>query len=390
MKLIIYVHSWAPSVGGVEIATTVLARGLAQWEATHVGEEISVKLVTQTPANGMDDSSLPFHVVRRPGLGQLIRLIREADLVHMAGPCLLPTVIAWLMRKPAVIEHHGYQANCPNGLLFKQPSQSLCPGHFARGQYGDCLRCCSSTQGRAGGLQALVLTFPRRWLSGKLAANIMISNHLGARLKLPRSSTIYYGIPDVPPVSMANSPSASTGFEIAYVGRLVAEKGLPLLLQAAKWLREQGVSFKLSFIGGGPERRQLEQLVNSLELNDLVTFTGDLRGADLEKTVSTIAVVVMPSVWEETAGLAAIEQMMRGRVVIAADIGGLGEVVDDAGLKFPSGDWWALASCILKVAADPVLARELGAAARRRALRLFRESRMIQDHIALYREVLVR
>ena len=45
-------------------------------------------------------------------------------------------------------------------------------------------------------------------------------------------------------------------------------------------------------------------------------------------------VVVMPSQWEETAGLAAIEQMMRGGVVIASDIGGLGEVVSEAGLRY--------------------------------------------------------
>jgi glycogen synthase len=42
----------------------------------------------------------------------------------------------------------------------------------------------------------------------------------------------------------------------------------------------------------------------------------------------------MPSVWEETAGLSAIEQMMRGRLVIASRIAGLGEMVGDAGSRF--------------------------------------------------------
>ena len=387
MKLLIYAHDWAPSVGGVQTAAMVLARGLGKWGATHVGEQISVTLVTQTPANGMDDSALPYRVVRRPGFRQLIRLIREADVVHTAGPCLLPAAMAWLMRKPAVIEHHAYQAICPNGLLFKLPSQTLCPGHFAERQYGECLRCCSSTLGRVGSLRALLLTFPRRWLSGKLAANIMISNHVGARLKLSRSSTVYYGIQDAPPVSIEDTRSTSNAFEIAYVGRLVAEKGLPLLLEAAKFLREQGLAFKLSFIGGGSEQGRLERMVQRLGLSDLVVFTGDLRGADLENMVGRIAVVVMPSVWEETAGLSAIEQMMRGRVVIAADIAGLSEVVGDAGLKFPLGNWRALASCVQKVADDPDLARSLGLAARSRAMRMFRQDSMIQAHLSLYRKV---
>ncbi|MGA2508708.1 MAG: glycosyltransferase family 4 protein [Candidatus Acidiferrales bacterium] len=387
VKLILYAHSWAPSVGGVETATMILARGLAEWAAAHAGEEVAVTLVTRTPANGMDDSALPFQVARRPGIGELIRLVREADVVHIAGPCLMPAAIAWLMRKPAVIEHHGHQAICPNGLLFKQPSQTLCPGHFAARQYRECLRCCSSTEGLAGGLRTLLLTFPRRWLSGRLTANIMISNRLGARLELPRSTTIYYGIPDATPVSMESTRSASNGFEIAYVGRLVAEKGLPLLLEAAQWMKQQGVAFKLSFIGGGSERVRLGQMAERLGLSDCVTFTGDLRGADLEKTVGKIAVVVMPSVWEETAGLSAIEQMMRGRVVIAADIGGLGEVVDGGGLKFAPGDWRALAACMQKVAADPELAKSLGSAARSRAMRMFRQDSMIQAHLSLYREV---
>src|SRR2546427_4824649 len=55
------------------------------------------------------------------------------------------------------------------------------------------------------------------------------------------------------------------------------------------------------------------------------------------------------SVWEETAGLAAIEQMMRGRLVIASKTGGLAELVDDASLTFPAGDSQALAQSMQKV-----------------------------------------
>jgi glycogen(starch) synthase len=390
MKLLLYVHSWAPMVGGVETSTMILAQGLAQSEATQAGDKIAVTLVTQTPANGMDDSALPFRVVRHPGFRELIRLIREADFVHLAGPCLLPSTIAWLMRKPVAIEHHGYQANCPNGLLFKQPSQTVCAGHFAAREYGECMRCCSSSQGVFGAVRTVLLTFPRRWLSGRVAANIMITNHLSARLKLPRSKTVYYGSSDAPLTSVREILPASDAFDVAYVGRLVAEKGLPLLIKAAKCLQDQGVTFKLFFIGSGPEQGPLEQKVRLMGLSDLVVFTGDLRGAELEKMVSRIAVVVMPSVWEETAGLSAIEQMMRGRVVIASDIGGLSEVVGDAGLKFALGDWQALASCLRKVAEDPNLGKLLGSAARARAMRLFRQDNMIQTHINLYREALLR
>jgi len=98
----------------------------------------------------------------------------------------------------------------------------------------------------------------------------------------------------------------------------------------------------------------------------------------------------MPSRWEETAGLAAIEQMMRGGIVIAADIGGLSEVVGDAGLKFSAGDSGALYSCLRKVLEQPSLADSLGSAARARAVKLFNCESMIQEHVSLYREALLR
>jgi rhamnosyl/mannosyltransferase len=96
----------------------------------------------------------------------------------------------------------------------------------------------------------------------------------------------------------------------------------------------------------------------------------------------------MPSIWEETAGLAAMEHMMRGRMVIAADIGGLGELVDGTSLKFPAGDIDALACCMKRVIDDPGLARALGQKARQRAEQLFVMERMVAEHFELYRSLL--
>ena len=93
----------------------------------------------------------------------------------------------------------------------------------------------------------------------------------------------------------------------------------------------------------------------------------------------------MPSVWEETAGLAAMEQMMRGGVVLAADIGGLGEVVGDGGVKFRPFDSTDLARKMVELT-SPELRSSTGKAARERAARLFRLERMVDEHKALLRE----
>ncbi len=390
MKILIYGEHFLPLVGGSQTAMALLAEGLANRQAKETNgtpRQLEVTVVTRTPAGKMDDASVPYRIVRQPGFWRLARLVWDADVVHLAGPCFLPLVLGQLMRKPVVVEHHGYQAVCLNGMLLMEPSRTVCPGHLMQRNYAECLRCSSQTMGRVGGVRALLLSFPRRWLCKGVAANVTISDHVAARLKLPRSRTIYYGVKVAPPVIRTDRQLPSSIAQVAYVGRLVTEKGLPILLQAAKSLRDKGEEFQLTFIGDGPERSHLEELTKGHGLGDRVAFTGDLRGADLERAASKVDVVVMPSICEETAGLAAIEQMMRGRTVVASDIGGLSEVVGDAGWKFPPGDADALCDRLVDVLEHPQEAAVMGRRAREYALQRFAVDRMVEEHLSLYCEI---
>lgn len=390
MKLVIFSTYFLPVVGGVQTYVNLLAGGLSEWGAAYAGNDhIDVTVVTETPGTKQDDAVFPYRVVRKPSLWALKKLIAESDLVHLAGPSLLPMLLAWLSGKPFTIEQHGYQAICPNGLLFLQPEKSGCPGYFKMRRYKRCIRCRRAEVGAAAGIRSLLLTFPRQWLCNRAAANIAITDHVNKRLGLNHSQTIYYGIKDsssavarVDSVDTSGSP-----LQIAYVGRLVAEKGLPLLLRAVRRLKDDAVCFRLLFIGDGPERLRLRSIAAELQIEDCVTFTGDLRNGDLDRAVQNISMIVMPSVWEETAGLAAIEQMMRGGVVIAADIGGLSEVVGRAGLKFPPHDWEALSVCMRALSANPNQRNALGSAARSRAQKAFSLERMIREHLKLFGEV---
>ena len=174
------------------------------------------------------------------------------------------------------------------------------------------------------------------------------------------------------------------------MGRLVTEKGIPVLLEAAKKLRDEGLSFHLALIGDGAERDNLERMAERLGLQDRTTFTGYLSGREFEQALRALSVVVMPSQWEETAGLAVMEKMMRGGLVVVADIGGLSEVVGDAGLKFTPGDANSLYARLRQILEKPSIVATLGSAARARAMQYFSRDSMIHSHIALYREVLSR
>lgn len=381
MKVLLYSTDFLPGVGGAQQAVAALAQGLLA-----TGNQPTV--VTKTAAGTFDDRDLAYGVVRNPGFTRLWRLIGEADVVHLAGPAFLPLTIGLLRQKKIVIEHHGYQAICPNGLLLYAPRQNACPGHFLAGQYAECVRCVATANGWWSGIWQLLVMFPRRWMCRRVSANAAISRHVERRLELPRSRTVYYGVPDLRGEAISPLPDSSAPLCFGFVGRLVEEKGLTVLLDAASRIRKRGFDFRLKFIGDGPERARLEDLVLQKGLRSQVIFMGSLHGDVFRRATSDIAAVIVPSIMEETAGLAAIEQMMRGRLVIASDIGGLGEVVGETGLKFSAGNAEQLASCMQRVLEEPGIVNEIGPRARQRTLKLFTEPRMVQEHLELYREVL--
>lgn len=388
MRVLLYTHFFPPSVGGVETYTRLLAEGLTKHGARDHTDETEVIVVTHTPAQPNYDSQFSFRVVRQPGWFDLLKLVRDANVVQLAGPSLVPMIFALILGKPFVIEQHGYQAACPNGLLLYETTKEICPGHFMARRYNQCVTCNRKFLGWQKSVQMLLLTFPRRWLCRHAGANIAVTSHVARRLDLPETRVIYHGAPDLLPVdSVLRAPATSGTTEpvcFAYVGRLVSEKGLPLLVQAANRLRDQGYSFNLKLIGDGPEREKLEAEVATLSLQKQVTFTGVLGGDKLSEVLSRTDAVVMPSIWEETAGLAVIEQMFRARLVIASDIGGLGEVVGNTGLKFPPGDMEALANCMKQVLEKPDIVSVLGRRARLRALDCFGLERMLSEHITIY------
>jgi len=391
MKVLIYTEYFLPISGGVQSIVMELARGLAGWfPGAPDKERIEVTVVTATRERATIDEGLPFRLVRGVNLRELFQLLRAADVVHLAGPAMLPLALGLALGKRVVVEHHGYHAICPNGLLVYGADSSRCPGHFMAGRYGKCVECNSNEWGWWKSMRGLMLTFLRRQLCRHAAANIGVSDHVTRRLEIRNTRTIYHGISDSGLAPRNGSRAGDHPLEIGYVGRLVSEKGLPLLLAASRKLADAGFRFRLTFVGDGPDRTKLEELARRLGLGAWTKFLGDLSGAALEKAVQPLQVVVMPSLWEETAGLAAIEQMMRGGVVVAADTGGLGEVVDGAGLKFAVGDSDALYSSLKRVLEAPSLAASLGSAARARAIEKFSLETMVIQHAELYRELLGR
>jgi len=211
---------------------------------------------------------------------------------------------------------------------------------------------------------------------------------VASRQGLPRTATILHGIEDpcagidtrqaVPPLHRKN---------FAYLGRLVTEKGLSVLLEATRLLRAEGRDVEVLLIGDGPDRPRLEKEITALGLESSARITGFLSGTNLDQALRDVGAIVIPTTMEETAGLAAMEQMVRGRPVIASAIGGLGELVSGSGLTFSPGDPQALADAMMRILDEADLGASLGAVGRQRILLSFSYGGMIDAHARLYREV---
>ncbi len=157
---------------------------------------------------------------------------------------------------------------------------------------------------------------------------------------------------------------------VLFVGRLVPDKGVDVLIRAMATLGGAGgprgrAVGALTVLGDGPERARLAALAGTLGVD--LDLRGDVGRAAVADAMQRAAVVAVPSVYREPLGLVAIEAMASGAIVVASATGGLVETVMDGvtGLAVPPGDVDALAAAIGRaadLAIDPIAGTAMRAA----------------------------
>jgi glycosyltransferase involved in cell wall biosynthesis len=196
---------------------------------------------------------------------------------------------------------------------------------------------------------------------------------------------VHYGIePDGEP-----KPYDEPAPRLLCVGRLIPIKGHIVLLRAFAEARKRLPGLELEIAGRGPLEPALKALGVELGIQDSVRFLGHV--SPIQAAIERAAVVVVPSMGEGF-GMVALEAMERARPVIAANIGGLGELVRDGetGILVPAGEAEPLAEAIVRVAGDLELARAMGDAGRRRALSRFLQTACTERTELLYEDALAR
>jgi glycosyltransferase involved in cell wall biosynthesis len=266
---------------------------------------------------------------------------------------------------PVVFTAHDYDPICPNSLL------------LARG------RICTACRGKDF-YKALFIRCKENSLAGSAAVaaegmfvrlrryydliDVIITPSAFARERLvefgfdPGKVRVVHNFLD------ASSYAPTYGGEGAlYFGRLVAEKGLDTLIKASA----EAAGIRVAVAGEGPERPRLERLAHDLEVKSGargVEFLGYVERGRLNAIVSRAMCVVMPSIWFENFPYAVLEAFALGKPVVASDIGGLPEMVEDGrtGFLVAPGDAGGLARALRDLAADPARAVEMGRDARRK------------------------
>jgi glycosyltransferase involved in cell wall biosynthesis len=235
----------------------------------------------------------------------------------------------------------------------------------------------------------LVVRSADAWLTRATQVHtIACSDHVAQRLRkagIPagRITVVRNGIggDHLAPVPAGNRAG------ILAVARLSPEKGLDVLLHAARIVAGHQSSVTFAIAGAGPQERWLRRLRDQLDLGRTVRFLGERH--DVATLLRSAAIFASPST-REAGPLAVLEAMAAGTAVAAAAAGGTPEAVTDGatGLLAEPGNPRSLAAALLRLQASPSLRARLGSAARQAVLRGHTLDQQIRRTRQVYEQML--
>ena len=306
MKILVYTPAFLPKIGGLELNTAHLAD-----EFRRAGHEVTV--VTTTPGGTPD---LGYRVVRNPSAGGLLRWTRWCDVFYQANVSLHGLWPLLLIRRPWVVSHHSWYCR---------------------------------TDGRIAWQDRL-----KRWLLRFADVSIAVSRKVADDLPTP-SVVIPNAYRDE---LFRRLEGCERSEDLVFLGRLVSDKGVDILLDALARLAGEGLRPRLAVIGGGPEAIALRQQAARLGLAGQVRFLGVRTGEDLVEILNRHRILVVPSRYNEPFGIVALEGIACGCVAVGSEGGGLKEAIGPCGETFRNGDAADLARVLGRLLRHPEQAAE--------------------------------
>lgn len=144
--------------------------------------------------------------------------------------------------------------------------------------------------------------------------------------------------------------TATSPPSILFVGSLELPKGVQNIVKAMPKVRERVGNARLFVVGVGPEEERLKRLVKELNVENSVQLLGRISDDHLTKLYRSCSLVVVPSIWPEPFGRVVAEALSHGKPVVASNVGGIPELVDQrSGILFPPNDESALVDAVVSI-----------------------------------------
>ena len=309
----------------------------------------------------------------------------EVVHVHNTFPLLSAAVLYACRdaRVPVVATIHNYRLTCANGMFFRDGA--VCHD-CARGLPGRAvLHGCYRDSRAATAPVALAMSLHRQAWRSLVSAHVFISASQrdllrGSDLAPGRVFVRYNLIPRRSAPRVARTPT------VVYAGRLDEAKGAPLLMTGWDCYRtnsgEPGLNLVIA--GGGPLADEVAAWASA---RPSVEMKGQVSSDRCAELIARARAVLLPSAWEETFGLVAVEAMAAGIPPIAAGHGSFTELITPGvdGVLFNPGDPAALALAVADVEGNPEQYEFYGEQARKTYEQRFDPERSVEELLGIYR-----
>jgi glycosyltransferase involved in cell wall biosynthesis len=306
--------------------------------------------------------------------------------VHHVFERLTVAVLDALRRRgvPTVMTLHDYKPVCPNYRLFTQGAPCT---RCLSGRYWQVVRhrCLEGSRWRSVAAAVDAYASRTRGVYERVDALLAPSAHLRNRVVAGGLPAARVGVLPNPVVAApAPRPAPDGPPVVLHASRLVAEKGVDVLLDAAARL-PAGVRVRL--LGSGRVERQVRARVATEGLP--VEVLGPQPPEAVRAHLREATAAVLPALWEENCPMALLEAAAQGVPVVASAVGGIPELVDDGGtgLLVPPGDAGALAGALTRLVEHPGEAAAMGRAGWARARERHDPAAHVDALLDVYRRV---
>ncbi|MEI8361260.1 MAG: glycosyltransferase family 4 protein [bacterium] len=309
------------------------------------------------------------------------------NIYHQLSPSIL--LKAKKRRIPVIMHLHDYKLLCPNMKMYNQGGVcEQCKG----GRYFNCtLKRCLKESYLKSLLASLEMYFHHAIL--KIYERVITTYIAPSMFVLKKA--IEWGVEQDKIVHLPYfiktvdyEPQYEPGDYLLFYGRLVKEKGVKTLLLAYQTLGHKVPNLKI--VGAGPEYKELEQQIKELGLASKVVMTGPKYGETLKQLVANCYAIIVPSEWYEVTGIVNMEASILGKPVLAANIGGIGEVVKnkETGLLFKSGSVKSLSEALGLLLSDEALARQFGEAGHEYIVKNYNKKNHLSKIVSVYKNAI--